>query len=296
MENLHKYMVAGHAFGIYLPEAFSPQRFLAPYEPFAADPAIRTLFTLQLELTELLGNIVPSKVLKCLNDEPPYFWIFEDEDGSYSFGFSYTRQRPDCIVRIHDTSNECVVYVEEAHAERLAEFALSNAAMLMYTFYTAPYATMLVHASVVSCEGGAYMFLGRSGTGKSTHSRLWLDHIEGSELLNDDNPVIRISGSEALVYGSPWSGKTPCYKNESYPLKAVVRLSQAPYNKIVRLGPLQAFASLMPACSCRRWDSEAVSDLHKSVEMTISSVPCYHLECLPDEAAACTCHSAVTSK
>ena len=295
MENLHKYVVAGHAFGISLPEGFSPQRFLTPYEPFAADSATDTLFTLRLELIDALEDVVPAKVLRCLNDEPPYFWIFEETDESYSFGFSYTRQHPDCLVRISDGSDESVVHVAEAHAERLAEFALSNAAMLMYTFHTAPYDTMMVHASVVSCKGGAYMFLGRSGTGKSTHSRLWLNHIEGSRLLNDDNPVIRVIGSEAIVYGTPWSGKTPCYRNESYPLNAVVRLSQAPHNRIARLVPLQAFASLMPACSCKRWDSEAMSDLHRSVEKTISIVPCYHLECLPDADAANVCYGTVAS-
>ena len=296
MENLHKYVVAGHPFGISLPEGFSHQRFLAPYEPFKVAADTGPLFTLKLELTDTLEHVASSKILNCLNDEPPYFWIFDEQDGSYSFAFSYIRQRPDCIVKVADASNECVVYVTEAHAERLAEFALSNAAMLMYTFHTAPFDTMLVHASVVSCKGGAYMFLGRSGTGKSTHSRLWLNHIEGSLLLNDDNPVIRVIGSEAFVYGTPWSGKTPCYKNESYPLSAVVRLSQASYNRIARLAPLQAFASLMPACSCKRWDCEAMSDLHRSVEKAISIVPCYHLECLPDADAANVCYSTVASR
>ena len=168
--------------------------------------------------------------------------------------------------------------------------------MLLYTFYTAPYDTMMVHASVIAHDGYGYMFLGRSGTGKSTHSRLWLNHISDTELLNDDNPVIRVFDSKALVYGTPWSGKTPCYKNMQVPLKAVVRLSQAPYNKIARLAPLQAFASLMPACSCKRWDNEAMSSLHKSVEKTITMVPCYHLECLPDEAAAMVCYNAVLAE
>lgn len=140
------------------------------------------------------------------------------------------------------------------------------------------------------------MFLGKSGTGKSTHSRLWLSHIDDTDLLNDDNPVIRIVDSNAYIYGTPWSGKTPCYKNQSVPLKAVVRLSQAPYNKIMRQAPLHAFASLMPACSCMRWENASVTMLHKTVEKVIASVPSYHLECLPDEAAARLCHKEVTRK
>ena len=296
MENLHKYIVAGHKFGICLPEGMSAQHLLKPYEPFAVDDDQQILFALRLELVDSLRTVASQKVLKCLNDEPPYFWIFEEEDGSYSFAFSYTKARPDCILKVLPASDESVVYVTKDGAEKLAEFAISNAVMLLYTFYTAPYDTMMVHASVIAHEGRGYMFLGRSGTGKSTHSRLWLNHIPDTELLNDDNPVIRVFDSKALVYGTPWSGKTPCYKNMQVPLKAVVRLSQAPYNKIARLAPLQSFASLMPACSCKRWDNEAMSSLHKSVEKTITMVPCYHLECLPDEEAARVCYNAVLAE
>lgn len=296
MENMHKYMVAGHAFGIYLPEGMSAQRMLKPYEPFAVDEPSQLLFGLRLEPVDSLQSVTPAKVLRCLNDESPYFWIFEEEDGTYCFGFSYTKAHPDCVLKVSSASGENVVYVGSAVADRIAEFAISNAVMLLYTFFTAPYDTMMVHASVISHGGQGYMFLGRSGTGKSTHSRLWLSHIADTELLNDDNPVVRVHGPEVIVYGTPWSGKTPCYKNQQVPLKAVVRLSQAPYNRITRLAPLQSFASLMPACSCRRWDSEAVAALHKSVEKTISLVPCYHLECLPDEEAARVCYSAVSSK
>lgn len=294
METLYKYAVAGHAFGVILPEGFPPQEYLRPYEPFAASPDADTLFTLKLATIGSLKDTAPGKVRECLNDEAPYFWIFEDEEGKFNFGFSYTKERPDCVLKTSTDFVDNVVYVQEASSERIAEFAISNAMMLLYTFCTSPYQTLMVHASVIRNDGLGYMFLGRSGTGKSTHSRLWLNHIPGSVLLNDDNPVIRVIDGLAYVYGTPWSGKTPCYKNESVPLKAVVRLSQAPYNKIARFAPLQSFASLMPACSCMRWDSASVSALHKTVEKVITVVPGYGLECLPDEAAAVLCYSEVS--
>lgn len=294
METLYKYAVAGHAFGVLLPDGFPAQEYLKPYEPFAASPDADTLFTLKLATIGSLKDTAPGKVRECLNDEAPYFWIFEDEEGKFNFGFSYTKERPDCVLKTSADFVDNVVYVQEASSERIAEFAISNAMMLLYTFCTSPYQTLMVHASVIRNDGLGYMFLGRSGTGKSTHSRLWLNHVPGSVLLNDDNPVIRVIDGLAYVYGTPWSGKTPCYKNESVPLKAVVRLSQAPYNKIARFAPLQSFASLMPACSCMRWDSASVSALHKTVEKVITVVPGYGLECLPDEAAAVLCHSEVS--
>ena len=151
----------------------------------------------------------------------------------------------------------------------------------------------MIHASVTTFEGKGYVFLGRSGTGKSTHSSLWLKHIEGTELLNDDNPVLRVVDGQVRVYGSPWSGKTPCYKNKDLPLGGIVRLSQAPHNKIERLSPLMSYTALMPSCSCMRWDRGATDALHRSIEKVITKVPCWHLECLPDADAAYTCNSAV---
>jgi serine kinase of HPr protein (carbohydrate metabolism regulator) len=251
------------------------------------------LFTLRLELVESLKAVAPAKVLQCINEEAPYFWIF-DEDGSYSFGFSYTKSHPDCVLKVASSFGESVVYVAKGPADRLAEFAISNAVMLLYTFFTAPYDTMMVHASVIAHGGQGYMFLGKSGTGKSTHSRLWLNHIDDTELLNDDNPVLRIVDGKVRVYGTPWSGKTPCYKNLEMPLGGIVRLSQAPYNKIQRLMPLMAYTALMPSCSCMRWEPQATEALHKAVEKVIMNVPCWHLECLPDEEAARVCNAAVT--
>lgn len=293
MEHKYKYTVAGHTFCVKLPEGVSPDTHLKPYEPFAEAGSVEPVFSLELKLVPSLRDVVTGKVRECLNDEAPYFWIFDAEGGCFSFGFSYTKTHPDCILIPSDDFSRSVLYVPESGASRLAEFALSNAMMLLYTFCTSAYDTLMVHASVIAHDGGAYMFLGRSGTGKSTHSRLWLEHIQDTCLLNDDNPVVRFIDGETIIYGTPWSGKTPCYKNESMPLKAVVRLSQAPYNKISRLAPLQSFASLMPACSCMRWDGRSVSALHKTVEKVIGDVPCWHLECLPDKDAAVLCNTSV---
>ena len=293
MENSYKYTVAGHTFKVILPEGVAEEDHLQPYIPFRNVSEAEPLFTLRVEYVDSLKALDPGIVKKCLNDEAPYFWIF-DKNGKFNFAFSYSKYHPDCILKASDDFTESVVYVPSVHAERLTEFALSNAMMLLYTFCTSPYETLMVHASVIGHGGGGYMFLGRSGTGKSTHSRLWLNHIEDTELLNDDNPVIRFVDGEPVVFGTPWSGKTHCYKNVSVPLKAIVRLSQAPYNKISRNIPLQAYASLMPACSCMRWDRVSTDALHKTVEKVISKVRCWHLECLPDGDAARTCYEAVT--
>lgn len=174
-------------------------------------------------------------------------------------------------------------------------FALDNALMVMYALSTATQMTALFHSSVIGCDGHAYMFLGKSGTGKSTHSRLWLKHIEGTELMNDDNPVVRIEDGVATVYGSPWSGKTPCYRNVSAPLGAIVQLSQAPYNKIRPLKSILAYAALVPSISGKRWDKRIAEGLHQTENWLAEHARVFHLECLPDADAARVCYEGVKS-
>ena len=166
--------------------------------------------------------------------------------------------------------------------------------MVLYALATADRQTVLFHAAVVSYGGKGYLFLGPSGTGKSTHARLWLKHIEDTELVNDDNPIVRITEDDcAVVYGSPWSGKTHCYRNVSCPLGSIVVLSQAPYNKIRRLSGIEAYVNLVASISGKRWDERIANGLHQTENALASTVPMWHLDCLPDQAAAELCCSNV---
>ena len=183
------------------------------------------------------------------------------------------------------------LYTEGSPADRA--FAVNNALMLLYAFASAPYAALELHASVVTRGGRGFLFLGKSGTGKSTHSHLWLEHISGTELLNDDNPVVRVVDGAARVYGSPWSGKTPCYKAQDVPVGAIVRLVQAQHNRIERLSAVQAYAAVMPSCSGFRPIRTLADAQHETLSLIAQQVPCYHLECLPDADAARLCQETI---
>ncbi len=148
-----------------------------------------------------------------------------------------------------------------------------------------------VHSSVVVCDGRAVMCLGESGTGKSTHTRLWLQHIAATHLLNDDSPILADDGT---VYGSPWSGKTHCYRNEHFPVAAIVRLEQRPENRIRPLGTVEAFTALQPSCPpCLMKDDTLQDALVDYVGHVIERVPVYRLGCLPDAEAARLCHTTI---
>ena len=165
---------------------------------------------------------------------------------------------------------------------------LRFACWIAYGVTTVPFATVAVHTSVIQYHGKAVLFLGESGTGKSTHTRLWCENIKEAVLLNDDSPILRIIDGKPWVYGSPWSGKTPCYKNECYPLAACVRLSQAPKNRIKKLSVLQGYGALHPSCPpCFAYDDRLYGHISRVLSDLLSAIPVYHLACLPNAEAAC---------
>lgn len=204
------------------------------------------------------------------------------------------------ILRVAHNFSKGVLWARGSSFAR--QFSLNNSLMMMYAFAGADYGVLLQHASVIKLSDAsgsfsAFCFLGKSGTGKSTHSSLWLKNIPGTELLNDDNPAIRFNEEgEAFVYGTPWSGKTPCYKNDCAPLAGFADLKQAPYNKIKRRSPIESYASLLPTFSNLKWEKHVADGINNTVTELIKKVPVFFLECLPDADAALTSYKAMTGK
>lgn len=284
------YKVAGHCFAVKVDDSSTLASELTQYDPFKVDTSKdnNLVFELEVVKAEDLGT-----------NEPFTKEIFQDDDGS-QIEAGQMGGLPAFKFMLHGhLSARMVTSADYTHAKVVLDydplFGINNAMMVMYALSTSCKQTALFHSSVISYQGKGYMFLGKSGTGKSTHSRLWLEHIEGTELMNDDNPVVRIIDGTPWVFGSPWSGKTPCYKNVKAPIGAIVSLSQAPYNKASRLKGLKAYAELIPSISGKRWDRKLADGLHATEEELVRKAPMFHLECLPDKAAAITCKEAVTS-
>ena len=168
---------------------------------------------------------------------------------------------------------------------------------IMFGIIIAPLGAIAIHSSVAVKDDEGVLCLGESGTGKSTHTRLWRENIEGAKLLNDDSPIIRMIDGKCIVFGSPWSGKTHCYVNKCVPVRALIRLSQAPYNKIHRLPALSAIGAILPSCPPAFAHDNALQDhICNTVSDIISCTPIYHLECLPDAAAAELSYSTIFNR
>ncbi|MBP5340166.1 MAG: hypothetical protein J6Z14_12850 [Prevotella sp.] len=225
--------------------------------------------------------------------------VYQLPDGGYQYIIRDIHNRDCCLLICNKdfSQNQCALNGDWV----MRSFGLNDALMLIYAFAGSFHQTLLIHASCILLrpqepgeEAVAYPFTAKSGTGKSTHSSLWMKHIEGAELLNDDNPIIRLIDGKPYIFGSPWSGKTPCYRNVQARLGAVTLIDRAPRNSIERLGPVQAFATLLPACSSMKWDGPIYNSLCDCLTHIIETTPVYTLHCLPDEEAAVLCHHTIT--
>lgn len=282
------YKVAEHVFSLDLGTRGDLLCDLRQYEPFVTEPTEDVVFSLQI--LDMPFSTEGFKDEMHQEEEGQEIIAGHTQIGDPYFDFLLGGKRSAVLICSQDYRQA------QLSLEEYPQFGVNNALMVMYALATANKRTALFHSSVVSYQGRGYMFLGQSGTGKSTHSGLWLKHIEGTELVNDDNPVVRVSESgEVRVYGSPWSGKTPCYRNVSYPVGAIVKLSQAPYNKIERLKGIKAYAAVVPSISGKRWDKELAEGLHETENLIAQHVSVWHLDCLPNEAAAQLCCKTCTS-
>ena len=289
------FKVAGHIFTVEMPDRYPLWEMMGQYAPFEI-PVGDGEAIFSLEWVPSLPDGEKTAVYTETPEEEGQSRIelYRTARG-WRFEMAPTAKAAICCRMETDddfTRAQLAIVPERRHAL----FALNNALMILYAFRTSGLGTLEMHASVVIHGGKGYLFLGRSGTGKSTHSRQWLEHIPGTELLNDDNPVVRADEDGIVrVYGSPWSGKTACYRDVSCPLDAIVLLSQAPYNKISRLGGLEAYVALVTSISGQRWDEGIADGLHETENELASNVPMWHLECLPNEEAATLCQTTITS-
>lgn len=148
------------------------------------------------------------------------------------------------------------------------------------------YHAMLVHGSAVMVDGKAYLFTAPSGTGKSTHSRLWRELLgDRVKMINDDKPFVRLVDGQFMVFGTPWRGKHDLGKNISAPLAGICILSQSAENSIQRSSPEAALDTMLQQCFKPVEENAVVSSL-ALLEKLLYDVPVYHLCCNMDMAAA----------
>lgn len=145
---------------------------------------------------------------------------------------------------------------------------------------------MMLHASAVVVNGEAYLFSAPSGTGKSTHTNLWLEKFgDSAYILNDDKPAIRLMDGKAMAFGTPFSGKFDISRNIGVPIRGIAFLERSAENSCERMEQKQAIYSLMNQ-SIRPSNQMTYIRLLKVLDSVIRRVPVYTLKCNMDPEAA----------
>ena len=148
------------------------------------------------------------------------------------------------------------------------------------------YDTVLFHGSAVSVDGAAYLFTAKSGTGKSTHTRLWRELLgKKAVMVNDDKPLIRITDKRAIVYGTPWDGKHQLSNKIAVPLKAVCILERAEENSIRPIARTEALPTLLQQ-TYRPSTPSALAKTLTLIDSLGEQVKFYRLGCNMDISAA----------
>ena len=156
------------------------------------------------------------------------------------------------------------------------------------------YDTFLFHGSAVCVDGAGYLFTAKSGTGKSTHARLWRELLGArAVMVNDDKPLIRVAGEGAFVCGTPWDGKHRLSRNMAAPLKAVCILERAGENHIVPITHSEALPMLIQQ-AYRPADPIAMARTLALIDRL--NVRFYRLSCNMDIGAAVLSYNTMKGK
>ncbi len=137
---------------------------------------------------------------------------------------------------------------------------------------------IVLHSSCVEKDGKAYLFSAKSGTGKSTHTHLWLSELENTRIINDDKPLIIKNGGKFCACGTPFSGKTDENLNVQTPIRAIVFLYRSEENIVKRMRPSMAVPLFMAQTvnpSIKKYAEKMLT----ITDEVLTSVPVFSLGC-----------------
>lgn len=292
MKRLH-YAIADHFFTIETSDPAATRELLPNFEPFrclsgtgADDDSVNAQRRNHTQpIFSLLGD-TPLALPQCESNDC-FEWngidyeVYHTPEGCIITMELYNRKQ--LLFATHDWHH---LYTDLPLMDKRESRFLNNFIVVAFGMATASQQTVKVHASVIEKEGEALLFLGKSGTGKSTHSRLWQQFVKGASLLNDDEPVVRLyPDGDVRVFGTPWSGKTPCYQNRWAEVVAFVQLCQHNENILTPQNGIAAFSSLLQSTCVMRSDTlnrEMVTDTLSEI---LQHKPVYRLDCRADEEA-----------
>jgi hypothetical protein len=152
----------------------------------------------------------------------------------------------------------------------------------------------VLHASAVVYEGKAYLFSAPSGTGKSTHTKIW-QRVFGEDktfIINDDKPVIRMIDGKIMVFGTPWNGKDGISQNAGVPLQGICFLERAEENRISVIDTKEAIYSVLNQ-TIRPKNADDMDRLLDVLDKVLKNTKVYRMGCNMSDDAANTAYKGM---
>ena len=152
---------------------------------------------------------------------------------------------------------------------------------------------LLLHSSAVVVDGWAYLFSAPCGTGKSTHTGLWMKAFgDRAHMLNDDKPALRLEDGVWYAYGTPWSGKYDISTNERVPVAGIAMVERCERNWIEPFAGAAAVFALLGQ-TARPANRDLRGKLLENLDKLMTQVPVWKLHCNMDPEAATVSYNAM---
>lgn len=208
-----------------------------------------------------------------------------------------TDEAPDHVITITQADLEAERALPCNALSDPCEQVLENLRLCRYVARLLPsHNTVLFHGSCLALDGQGVLFTAKSGTGKSTHTRLWREAFgDRVSMINDDKPFLRILPQGVTVFGTPWQGKHRLGRNTAVPLKALCILCRGEENRIEPISPKEALPILLQQ-TFSPVDPQAMVQTLALVQQLSKTVRLYRLYCNMDPQAAQVARDAIFDK
>ncbi len=205
--------------------------------------------------------------------------------------YEVTAEKADFTIRT--TQEECQAEAEKALTKTTLAYCEAIIVYRKICDLLAPHGVLMLHGATVKAKDKAFAFCAPSGTGKTTHIKLWLSLFPDVTVLNGDKPLLRRRGDSFTVYGTPWCGKEGWNTNDKAPLSAICFLERGERNAIRRLSAEEALGRIFEQL-LKPSGALGIDGLLSVVDGLLSSVPMFLLSCDISREAALLSYETLT--
>lgn len=203
---------------------------------------------------------------------------------------------PDIDIPTERIERTCKIWKDTDYPNESDELIEYTATGALFYLYLLEFDGLMLHSSAVVVDGKAYLFTADPGTGKSTHTSLWLKQFgDRAFILNDDKPALRLEDGKWYAYGTPWSGKVDLSKNCRAELAGIAILERAETNSIHRFDGVDAIFAILAQVNRTKEPQHRIKVM-ELVDKLITKVPIWKLRCNMDPEAALVAYSTMSNE